>query len=82
MSTEARTSTVPAASGPRGVRPVSRTRPGADEVGKMLMLVNATLVGVPSAYLASGSLAVTALTVATACLTLIVYLWRGRPAVP
>ncbi|MFG1779053.1 hypothetical protein ACGFIG_21840 [Micromonospora sp. NPDC049048] len=48
----------------------------------MLTLVNATLIGVPSAYLASGSLAVTALTVMTACLTLFVYLRYGRPAAP
>ncbi|MEU4635408.1 hypothetical protein AB0F90_13430 [Micromonospora chalcea] len=82
MSTEARISTVTAASGPRGARPISHLGHGADEGGKLLMLVNATLVGVPSAYLASGSLAVTALTVATACLTLIVYLRCGRPAVP
>ncbi|MEU4472383.1 hypothetical protein [Micromonospora sp. NPDC023888] len=46
----------------------------------MLVLVNAILIGVPSAYLASGSLAVTALTVTTACLTVLFYLRLGRHA--
>ncbi|MEV4117648.1 hypothetical protein [Micromonospora sp. NPDC049645] len=34
---------------------------GGDEVGKLLLVANTALVGVPSAYAVSGSLAVTAI---------------------
>ena len=82
MSTQARNNPDPSAPGPHHARPVSRPRRVPDEVGKVLMLINAILIGVPSAYLASGSLAVTALTVTSACLTLLVYLRFGRSTAP
>ncbi|WDQ00101.1 hypothetical protein PVK74_30490 [Micromonospora chalcea] len=80
MFPEARANTAPADPGPHGSRTVRRPRRGADEAGKVLVLVNAILIGVPSAYLASGSLAVTALAVTTACLTVLFYLRLGRHA--
>ncbi|MEU8258544.1 hypothetical protein AB0C06_30235 [Micromonospora inaquosa] len=80
MFTEARTNTDPAAQDPRAGRTARRPRRGADEVGTVLMLMNAVLIGVPSTYLTSGSLGVTALTVTTAFLTILVYLRVGRPA--
>ncbi len=62
---------------PRGEQPVGDGRPGGDEVGRLLVVVNAALVGVPGAYAASKSLAVTAIA-AVFAVVLVGYLARGR----
>jgi hypothetical protein len=65
---------------PSGQQPASDGRPenGRDEVSKLLVVVNAALVGVPGAYAASRSLAVTAIAALLAVVLLFTYLMNRR----
>ncbi|MEV6491843.1 hypothetical protein AB0M20_25000 [Actinoplanes sp. NPDC051633] len=54
-------------------------RPGdGDDVDRLLVVVNAALVGVPGAYAASGSLAVTTIAAMLAIILAVAYLVRRR----
>lgn len=62
-----------------GQQPAGGGRPGdGDDVGRLLVVVNAALVGVPGAYAASGSLAVTAIAAVLAVALDGTYLVRRR----
>ena len=62
-----------------GQQPAGGGRPGdGDNVGMLLVVVNAALVGVPGAYAASGSLAVTAIAAVLAVILVLAYLLHRR----
>jgi Flp pilus assembly protein TadB len=64
---------------PSGQQPADSGRPGDGyDVGRLMVFINAALVGVPSAYAASGSLAVTVIAAALACVLVVTYLVRRR----
>ncbi|MFC7279838.1 hypothetical protein ACFQS1_38270 [Paractinoplanes rhizophilus] len=52
-------SAVSVALAPEAGEPRERRLPGGDDVGKLLMVMNGALVGVPAAYAVSDSVAVT-----------------------
>ena len=58
---------------PREERPEGR-----DDVGKLLVVMNGALVGVPSAYAVSNSLAVTAIAAVLAVVLVVAHLARRR----
>ena len=49
-----------------------------DETNDLMPVVNASLAGVPAAYLACGSVVVTALAAATAAVTALLVTWARR----
>jgi hypothetical protein len=64
---------------PDGQQPAGGGRPGSgDDVGMLLVVFNAALVGVPSTYAASGSLAVTAIAAVLAVILVAAYLVHRR----
>jgi hypothetical protein len=64
---------------PGGQQPAGGGRHGdGNDVGMLLVIVNAALVGVPDAYAAAGSLAVTAIATALAVILVVTYLLHRR----
>ena len=60
-------------------QPADGGRPGdGDDVGQLVVVVNTVLVGVPGAYAASGSLAVTAIAAVLAVILVVAYLVHRR----
>ena len=52
---------------------------GRDDSGKLVIVMNASLVGVPAAYAVSDSVSVTVITAVLTVSTAAVYLLRRRP---